>query len=110
MLDHEELLEAQPIGFGYIVDEALVALAVFQADTALGARASEQAKLHARFPGTVIDGPCCAQPVSLRNLFRGDRVSCRGLRELRPAARRDRQGGRPAALDQLPEGVAARGN
>src|SRR5579883_979581 len=46
VLDHEELLEAEPVGFDHILDEALVALAVFDADAALGARAAEQAELH----------------------------------------------------------------
>ena len=55
MLDHEELLEAEPVGFGHIVDEALVALAVLQADAALGARASEQAELHATSLRRMID-------------------------------------------------------
>ena len=50
VLDHEELLEAQLVGFDHIVDEALVALAVLEADAALGPRAAEQTELHAWFP------------------------------------------------------------
>ena len=40
------LLEAEPVGLGHVVDEALVALAVLEADAALGPRAAEQSELH----------------------------------------------------------------
>src|SRR5690349_3414206 len=50
VLDHEQVLEAQPVGLGDVLDEALVALAVLEADTALGARAAEQAELHETSP------------------------------------------------------------
>ena len=46
MLDHEELPEAQAVGFDHILDEALVALAVLKTDTAPGSRSAEQSKLH----------------------------------------------------------------
>ena len=49
VLDHEELLEAQLVGLDHIVDEALVALAVLQANAAPGPRAAEQTELHAWF-------------------------------------------------------------
>jgi hypothetical protein len=41
MFHHEQLLEAESIGFDHVVDEALVALAVLDADAALGPRAAE---------------------------------------------------------------------
>jgi hypothetical protein len=46
VLDHEELLEAQPVGLDHVFDETVVALAVLEAGSPLGPGASEQPELH----------------------------------------------------------------
>ncbi len=54
VLDHEQLPEAQPIRLHHVIDEAFVALAVLDADTAFGPRAPEQSELHVALPWTAL--------------------------------------------------------
>ena len=56
MLDQEHVAEAESVGLDHVVDEAVVAEAVFEADRALGARAAEQAELHGHVRTRVLGG------------------------------------------------------